>query len=822
MAKTFQGVINLVKVSDGAAGPAGPAGPAGAGSDSYYIKANQPEIIKYPQPNSSKEEYSPKTLIFSLNLFQDQISLTDWSYSLTFTGLNEEEKTFDNNLTEFLYLDNNLLYFEIDSFMQSNFAAGSDLNLEKDIQEILQEELAFINLVFSRESDNQRVSAQLVVRMRNSKDLAKFGIYANGVTAAIQNTTLNFDANGLLIKNGGIEIQNQNGEAVCYFDDFGNLKIVGSGVFGGRIEATEGSFSGNIDAKSGRFSGVVQVGSSVEGQDLSETILIDGEKRLIKSSNFDNTRGLGFSLNSNGIIEANSIELGRNAYIKEYLQIGDNCFIRNPLYSEGDNSFISILNEGSRVFVLDKNGRISLGDGIVLDGTTSTMKAANNSWSISPKQAVFNNIVAKGTIKTSVFEKGEIQTVSGTFIIRPSTLIASCKKANNYEIYSIIPSNIISDFFVGDCCEIEGQTFFVLQLTRDAQGNITEIFLGKEKESDAWSESLEFSSYSLFTNKVVVNYGKDGDIAIAINSSDSGSALPQRAISVLQTAIKNNEKQLEPKIILGDMTEQNYGGLTGYGLYADNVFLKGQIISESLSKENIDENFYSGIHTSSKVQMPQNFYPNKKIGEILFWAGAKDSTPEAIQAAPFKVDSYGNLYAGSGYFKGSIISEATISAAKIQTAILEGWTTTQGTKEAALTITAENAIDFRNTKDGTSKMNLSATDLSLTIPLKIGAFISIEPKGVIKTEKMEISETILLDKNGLAFQAGDLKSQFSQSSDGLDLEISNEIVARFTSTQAYMTENLQCGKNVYFSNIMEYRQVIKENEIIGYDLYVKE
>jgi hypothetical protein len=78
---------------------------------------------------------------------------------LTFTGLNGEEKTFDNNLTEFLYLDNNLLYFEIDSFMQGNFMAGSDLSLEKDIQEILQEELAFINLVFSRESDNQRVSA---------------------------------------------------------------------------------------------------------------------------------------------------------------------------------------------------------------------------------------------------------------------------------------------------------------------------------------------------------------------------------------------------------------------------------------------------------------------------------------------------------------------------------------------------------------------------------------------------------------------------------------------------------------------------------------
>jgi hypothetical protein len=37
------------------------------------------------------------------------------------------------------------------------------------------------------------------------------------------------------------------------------------------------------------------------------------------------------------------------------------------------------------------------------------------------------------------------------------------------------------------------------------------------------------------------------------------------------------------------------------------------------------------------------------------------------------VDTYGNIYAGSGYFEGSVISKATISAAKMQTAVLEGW-----------------------------------------------------------------------------------------------------------------------------------------------------
>ena len=706
--------------------------------------------------------------------------------------------------------------------MKQDFASqGSGLVLEKEIQEILQEDTSFLNLTFLNEETVQRASAQLIARMRTSRDLAKFGIYANGITAAVQNTTLNFDANGLLIKNGGIEIQNQNNESVCYFDEFGNFKIVGSGVFGGRIEATEGSFTGTINAQGGRFSGVVEVGSSANAVS-SDKILIDGINGSIRSSNFDSVAGIGFALRTNGEIEANSIALGKNAYIKEYLQIGDNCFIRNPSYTENNTSFISILNEGQNVFVLDKYGRIYLGKGVILDGQTSTIRATNNSWSISPETAIFNNIVAKGTIKSSVFEKGEVQTIGGAFIVRPSTLISSCQKAQGKDIYLITAQNIISDFSIGDCCEIEGQIYFIIQILKDSEENITGLYLSKEKEVDFDLDSLEYASYSLLYNKMLINYGKDGDITIAINSSTNNSSLPQRAISILQTEIKENSRTLIPKIVLGDMTEQSYGGLSGYGLYADNVFLKGQIISESFNVENSSENFYSGIHTSSKVIMPQSFFPSKKIGEILFWAGARENTSEAIQNAPFKVDSYGNLYAGSGYFKGSIISEATISAAKIQTAILEGWTTENGTKEAALTITAENAINFQNSKDGSLKMSLNTNNFFLSIPLLVGNSISINPKGDIKAAKIDVSDSISLNEGSLLLWRDSLQSQIKQSESGLDFLVSDEIAMRLSSTQTYITDNFQCGKNVYFSNIMEYRQVVKEDEIIGYDLYIKE
>jgi hypothetical protein len=86
-----------------------------------------------------------------------------------------------------------------------------------------------------------------------------------------------------------------------------------------------------------------------------------------------------------------------------------------------------------------------------------------------------------------------------------------------------------------------------------------------------------------------------------------------------------------------------------------------------------------------------------RTGNILLWAGAKGDDETSIKSAPFKVDSLGNFYAGSGYFKGSIISEATITAAtmeaaRMRTAILEGW---KGNDQAALKIiNTEKGIGF--------------------------------------------------------------------------------------------------------------------------------
>ena len=47
--------------------------------------------------------------------------------------------------------------------------------------------------------------------------------------------------------------------------------------------------------------------------------------------------------------------------------------------------------------------------------------------------AVFNNITARGAIKTAVFEYAEIQAVGGVFLFRPSSTIRTAEVAQNGE-----------------------------------------------------------------------------------------------------------------------------------------------------------------------------------------------------------------------------------------------------------------------------------------------------------------------------------------------------------------------------------------------------
>ena len=82
----------------------------------------------------------------------------------------------------------------------------------------------------------------------------------------------------------------------------------------------------------------------------------------------------------------------------------------------------------------------------------------------------------------------------------------------------------------------------------------------------------------------------------------------------------------------------------------------------------------------------------------MLWAGATGTSKEEVENSKFFVDRNGNLFAGSGYFKGTIITDATITASAIETAILRGSNEKPG--EPALKIEdAAKGINFTATVD---------------------------------------------------------------------------------------------------------------------------
>jgi len=134
--------------------------------------------------------------------------------------------------------------------------------------------------------------------------------------------------------------------------------------------------------------------------------------------------------------------------------------------------------------------------------------------------------------------------------------------------------------------------------------------------------------------------------------------------------------KLTPHIILGKLPNEDIYGFAKntYGLYAENVILKGSLVTQ------VDLNgasTYSGISTlydgeNSPVSDKYSAWFGENTGEILLWAGAEGTEKEQIENSKFFIDKYGNLFAGSGYFKGTIITDAKISASEIETAKITG------------------------------------------------------------------------------------------------------------------------------------------------------
>ena len=518
-------------------------------------------------------------------------------------------------------------------------------------------------------------------------------------------------------------------------------------------------------------------------------------------------------------------------------------------------------------------------------------------WHIDPNIAEFNNIAARGSLYASVFAYGEIQTIGGSVLVRPAAKIKNATEDGEYiNIELETPTagfepgsycSIKDKEILYQIVEDETQTLaedekseefipvaFKIKKIPKSEGTQyldTIDMIGKTIISFGIEDSFSYIKVTKPTeNEFVFNkyyqYNTDTDehtliteynpeidyyirkinlkenISIAINASDSPANYAPNAISVFSTDFDENNSTEDnfkfidsAKIILGKMDgEDSYGGLTGYGLYADNVYLKGSLIAEGENKE-----FYSGINTKSNITWRDDhpaFEVIKNEGPIILWAGAIDNSDDAIKNSNFLLDAYGNFYANSGYFEGAILTKSTIEAARIKTAIIEG----TGNEIGLKFINVSNAMSFMEIIEETNKdtgekeekqieyltLNTEGLELS-SIP---AIFSQNDLKTTIQGNKIEtgliiVDDYLTINNNEIKYykpeQAGTNQTKLKFENEQLSFFVNKEENATvgsviFSSDLGTFTGSLKSNNKFYLGEKMEYRNVSD-----GYDLYIK-
>lgn len=648
----------------------------------------------------------------------------------------------------------------------------------------------------------------LPVRFSMNRDMAELSLLANGIVASIQNTKLNFSQEGLEIKNGGFKITNLAEEEVLVADETtGNLSITGTvyatdGTFKGRIEAKEGEFTGTLHALQGKIGGFSIDSSKLVSTDSDQSIILDGES---------------------GRITAKKINLGTGASIEEFILLGNGVKILNPLKSATQSFLIVTDTEGNRAIDMRAPGYIQVGhnkNAIILDGTSGKIYTENfesgRGWEISPDSSTFNDVTVRGSIKASVLEYGEVQTVGGTLVVRPSTRIKEIKEDGT----SLVLESTIG-FNAGDICLIqqnENQTWVEISSITD---NVIIV-------SSEISTSLQ--------GNPIINFGTPGSVGIGINGSVDSSLIASQAIS----AFEFDGTSLLPKIILGKLPDSDdYGFIkNSYGLYAENALLKGSLITGT------DEGGYSGINTiyvgdarpksSALKSKIEAFDSNFQEDDILIWAGASAADKNGIENSRFFVDRNGYMYAGGGYFSGAIISDAIIKASEIQTVRLVG---SQDEVAAALTIEdADVGIHFINSGKNIFKLNSSLLQADMDkIVFNEGFLINGQGRSIIPSLQIQEGETqnaLVLRNNTLGIVKNNSREDWVESLDfltgaalseeNISLLVSGERKTELNSNELSIKTdfNIEENKILKHGEKMRKEPAYHNDILVGYDLYV--
>lgn len=612
------------------------------------------------------------------------------------------------------------------------------------------------------------------------------------------------------------------------------LKVDSNGILNiqnakisGELQGATGSFSGTLSAPVGNLGGFI----------ISNNAIVS-EKTDKQEEQEDGTfKEVGVPLiqlkGSTGDAFFKNITLGVGATIEKYIELSkDKAYIYNPSYYDGKILEVKEKNEDgsfSSHISINTNGTMKLGS-LEFSGVDGIIKSANYSsgnygWILDPKTAEFNNINVSGTISASYFKYGTIQSVGGILMLKPSAKIISAEPTtdgikitlDHYEGFNIGDHCYISKFNAGD---IESDNNYTKQfeVISVASNDITIKYLDDDTIEP---QNLINDTITVIYNKKTVDgtVNITNNVVLTLNGSSVDSNFGKKeSLTLMEIQENSNSLKFTPKLILGKLPSLiDFSSAAGtYGLYADNVFLKGSMLSVDSNKKT-----YSGINTNNIAQ--ETKFDNN--GKIIMWAG---SMSEDGSDAPFRVDSNGNVYASGGIFEGSLISKAEIKAANIYGVNIYGWEDQKLGYTGGLNIydTGKgNGIRFIHEyeENGEAKKDISLEINNLGFYTQKASnensikFIDVEDGIKFFGNELSVANLKIIDdkiqyntKDKIIFTENNCRFKYNKDSTESLILDDQKIYLKVEDT--YISENLSMGNG---NAKIEYKKVAN-----GYDLYV--
>lgn len=788
---------------DGAPGPQGPAGLSGS---TYRIQPNQTEILKFVDLNGNVT-FSPENLVISI--FKDVIYSEGNEYSEQVVNLIKQEflfeiydldkDTYTTLPNELITLDEQEHTFNIDLY---------NINQNIEVFKLLLDKECIIKISYnlSSEEGNFYLVNYINVRYGMNKDMASLSVKANGIVQAIQQTKLEFDANGLTIQNGGFKILDLEGNEILSSTN-GNLVVTGTvnannGYFAGELRSESGFFRGEITAKSGDIGGFI----------ISEEKLTSKKTYISGIENNQEIFSPNIVLNgTTGEIFAQDITLGTGAVINDFIKLGE-AYIYNP--DKNEDNFIKA---GS--ISLNQRGILKLGT-IELHGgdlnTQAYLKSENGNWLIREDGvALFNDIYANNVhLQDTILEIGTVQAMGSLMLFKDS--------------WSIINVN-------NDKITIAGLTNLALNDWIYSGKNIYQIV---NIQTDTNTILTLNKAYSLDDGLIIIKFGQtsSNDIPGFVFSilgeqsilNDKRKFASGNALSISDFTEQNGTLNYRKRLILGQLDGAIDENINGLGLYADNVFLNGSLTTK------VDNESYAGVNTIGEATA--TVFDDKDISRIVFWAGSASSSNIDIQNAPFQVTEKGSIYARKGIFRDSIISDSVIQGADIYAARIHGGTTDEAN---ALTIydtskgiifkegynTTEKEI-FAIRAEGLQQNNDYFIEISnnqigfygdkFVVDTRENNYLEItsnDTQGIDLSMKV-ISDGLISEKSYQNFTNDKISFGFTQTADREDSIIIDKDKTQIKSLSVWLE------KDIYFGTELSYMQYKKVEG--GYDLFINE